>query len=344
MHDFIICTIMHNICNYIENQIELKMETLKKYIESTLGIKVEIIPVAKEKMKGLPYFVESNYNLFSMGLFDRELLLVELKENIPAEQLRKHLNIIQKAFQLLTVAVLQPIEAYNRLRLIEKKVPFIIAGKQMFMPQLFIDLKEFGVHVTEKQETMQPAAQLLLLFHLQVESLEGFNLKTIAEKLEYNSATITRAVKYLLSINLCVLHGTKDKFLHFNFSKHELWSKSESLMFNPTKKSTYYAGVLNESGLKKTNINALSDYSDLNPTIMAFYAAKPGYIQQLRNENPTQTGQLEGDICIEEWKYDPQKLSNSGTVDRLSLYLCLKENKDERVQDALEQMIEKIVW
>ena len=344
MHDFTTRTIVHLLCNYIENQIELKMDALKKYIESTLGINVEILPIAKDRMKGLPYFVESNYNLFSMGLFNREILLVVLKENIPAEQLKKHLNIIQKAFQLLTVAVLQPIEAYNRLRLIEKKVPFIIAGKQMFMPQLLIDLKEFGVGVSEKQETMQPAAQLLVLFHLQVESLEGFNLKTIAEKLEYNSATITRAVKYFLSINLCVLHGTKDKFLHFNFSKHELWSKSESLMFNPIKKTTYYAGVLNDNGLKKTNINALSDYSDLNPTIMAFYAAKPGYIQQLRNENPTQTGQLEGDVCIEEWKYDPQKLSNIDTVDKLSLYLCLRENMDERVQDALEQLIKTMPW
>jgi len=320
------------------------MESLKKYIESTLGINVEITPIAKDRMKGLPYFIESNYNLFSIVMFDRELVLVELKENVPAGRLSKHLDIIGQSFHLLSVAVMQPIEAYNRLRLIEKKVPFIIAGKQMFMPQLFIDLKEFGVHVTEKQETMQPAAQVLLLFHLQVESLEGFNLKTIAEKLEYNSATITRAVKYLLSINLCELHGTKDKYLHFNSSKHELWTKTESFMFNPIKKTTYFSGALNDIGLRKTNINALSDYSDLNPATMIYYAAKPGYIQQLRNENPTQTGQMEGDICIEEWKYSPEKLSNSETVDRLSLYLCLKESKDERVQDALEQLIEKIVW
>jgi hypothetical protein len=320
------------------------MNDLKKYLESTLGVNVEIIPIAKDRMKGLPYFVESNYNLFSTTLFNREIVLVELKENTSAGTLSKHLNIIRQAFQLLAVAVMQPIEAYNRLRLIEKKVPFVITGKQMFMPQLLIDLKEFGVHITEKQETMQPAAQLLVLFHLQVESLEGFNLKTIAEKLDYNSATITRAVKYLLSINLCELHGTKDKFLHFNFSKHDLWAKSESLMFNPIKKSTYYAGVLNESGLKKTNINALSVYSDLNPTIMVYYAAKPMYIKHLINENPTQIGQMEGDICIEEWKYDPQKLSNSGTVDKLSLYLCLRENKDERVQDALEQLIKTMPW
>lgn len=60
------------------------------------------------------------------------------------------------------------------------------------MPSLLIDLKEFGVIQMVKQEVMQPAAQFLLLFHLQVESLEGLNLKTIAEKLEYNATTITR--------------------------------------------------------------------------------------------------------------------------------------------------------
>jgi len=320
------------------------MKALLEYIKRTLGVDVEITSLSKDKMKGLPYFIEINYNLFSTTLFDLEILLVELKENIPAEQLRKHLDIIQKAIQLSAIAVLQPIEAYNRLRLIEKKIPFIIPGKQMYMPQLLIDLKEFGVHVSEKQEKMQPAAQLLVLFHLQVESLEGINLKAIAEKLEYNSATITRAVKFLLSVNLCELHGTKDKFLHFNFCKQELWKKAESLLFNPIKKTCYFAGILNDNGLKKTNISALSDYSDVNPTTLKYYAAKPGTIQWVSNEYPNKTGQLEGESYIEEWKYDPQKLSSGDTVDKLSLYLCLRENKDERVQDALEQLIETMSW
>lgn len=320
------------------------MEALKSYFENALGVVLEIKPLEDERIKGLPYFVVSNYQLFTTELYGRELLLVEVKENIPADQLRKHLDIIQTAVQLKAIAVLNPIEAYNRLRLIEKKVPFVIPNKQMYMPDLLIDLKEYNIQPTQKQETMQPAAQLLVLFHLQIESLEGLNLKTIAEKLDYNATTITRALKYLLFNQLCELQGTKDKFLHFNFTKKELWSKAEPLLFNPIKKTTYYAGILIDNDLRKTNINALSNYSDLNPTTIAFYAAKPSYIQLLQNDNPNKIGQMEGDICIEEWKYDPTKLTNTEYVDPLSLYLCFRGNKDERVENALEYLIEKVVW
>jgi len=320
------------------------MEELKNYFENTLGVDVVIKPLKEEKMKGLPYFVIGNYNLFTTELFGYELLLVEVKEDITADRLRKQLDIIQTTIQLTAVAVLKPIEAYNRLRLIEKKIPFVIPGKQMYMPNLLIDLKEFGVTPIEKQEVMQPAAQLLLLFHLQVESLESLNMKTIAEKLEYNATTITRALNYLSNNNLCELQGTKDKFLHFSLTKKELWTIAEPLMFNPIKKTTYYTGILNDKHLKKSNINALSNYSDLNPTAIESYAVKPGYIQLLKVGNPDKIGQMEGDICIEEWKYDPAKLSYTKFIDRLSLYLCFRDNKDERIENALEQLIDKIEW
>ena len=320
------------------------MKELKKYLDNTLGVDAVIKPLLEEKMKGLPYFVKGIYNLFTTELFGYEILLVEVKEDITADRLRRQLDIIQTTIQLTAIAVLKPIEAYNRLRLIEKKIPFVIPGKQMYMPSLLIDLKEFGVTPKEKQEVMQPAAQLLLLFHLQVESLEGLNLKTIAEKIDYNATTVTRAVNYLSINNLCKLQGTKDKFLNFSFSKKELWRKAEPLMFNPIKKTKYYAGILKDKHLQKSNINALSNYSDLNPTAMEFYAAKPGYIQLLKDENPDRIGQMEGNICIEEWKYDPAKLSHTKFVDRFSLYLCFRENKDERIENALEQLIDKVEW
>ncbi len=320
------------------------MEALKNYFDSTLGVDVAIKPLEVERQKGLPYFVISNYKLFTIILFGQELLLVEVNEDITADKLRKRLDIIQTAIQLTAIAVLNPIEAYNRLRLIEKKVPFVISGKQMYLPNLLIDLKEFGVKPLDKQEVMQPAAQLLILFHLQVESLEGLNMKTIAKKLDYNATTITRAVKHLTAIKICELRGTKDKFIHFNYTEKELWTKVEPLMFNPIKKTTYYTGILNDNDIRKANINALSNYSDLNPTEIEYYAAKPGYIQLLKEANPNKTGQMEGDLCIEEWKYNPAKLSQTEFIDPLSLYLCFRDNNDERIEISLEQLIKKVKW
>jgi hypothetical protein len=51
-----------------------------------------------------------------------------------------------------------------------------------------------------------------------------------------------------------------------------------------------------------------------------------------------------GENVIEIWRYNPSILSKSGIVDRLSLYLSLKDSKDERIQIELDNMINEIKW
>jgi len=320
------------------------MEALKKYLKDALGVETELKPVAPDKLKTLPIFIVNEYDFQLIKLYNQDLLLVFVKNSFTTEKLKKHLDNIKAAFNIITIAVISQLEAYNRLRLIEKKVPFIIPGKQMYLPDLLIDLKEFGNKVKEQPVAMQPAAQLLLMYHLQVGSLEGINLKGIAEMLNYNAMTITRAVYYLHNVGLCTLRGTKDKFLHFDKNKKELWERAVPLMNNPVKKATYFAGYTPGNNMYKANINALAFYTDLNDDVIEYYAVKPGYTQRIGGANLKITGPLEGNICIEEWKYDPYLLTKTEFVDPLSLYLCFRNSLDERIEMAVEQIIDKFIW
>ncbi len=49
-------------------------------------------------------------------------------------------------------------------------------------------------------------------------------------------------------------------------------------------------------------------------------------------------------VELELWRYDPEKISRSGQVDPLSLYLSLHRSDDERVEGALRQLLEEHVW
>ena len=49
-------------------------------------------------------------------------------------------------------------------------------------------------------------------------------------------------------------------------------------------------------------------------------------------------------VELEMWSYPPKQLSDGELVDRLSLYLSLKDSQDERVEAALEELLEKIAW
>ena len=49
-----------------------------------------------------------------------------------------------------------------------------------------------------------------------------------------------------------------------------------------------------------------------------------------------------GDIKVEVWKYAPALLSENGMVDRLSLYLCMKDSDDERIQLECDTLIDEM--
>ena len=47
-------------------------------------------------------------------------------------------------------------------------------------------------------------------------------------------------------------------------------------------------------------------------------------------------------VAVEMWRYNPRKLSTRNTVDELSLALTLREDADERVEEAVEEMLNEL--
>ena len=67
-----------------------------------------------------------------------------------------------------------------------------------------------------------------------------------------------------------------------------------------------------------------------------------------KNNGLINANNREGKYAIEVWKYNPKTLvedvfNENSVVDPLSLYLSLKDNQDERIEMALEQIIEKYI-
>jgi hypothetical protein len=47
---------------------------------------------------------------------------------------------------------------------------------------------------------------------------------------------------------------------------------------------------------------------------------------------------------VQTWTYDPAALADRNVVDRLSLYLSVRDHSDERVAQAAEQLLESLPW
>jgi hypothetical protein len=319
---------------------------LEGYIHDTLNVDLRIQPLAEKKLGQLPFALTSLYAFGSTRFFNHELILIFVDPGeTSVDRIQKHLQIVRTVWNTLVVAVFDHLESYTRRRLIEKKIPFIIPGKQMYMPDLLIDLKEFALARKEATNIMPPAAQCLLLFVLQAHPLVNRNLKGIAELIQFNPMKMTRAADYLQAVGLCEIEGSKDKYLRFDPDKKALWNKALPMMSSPVKRYHYYDGQIKNERLRRSNINALAHYTDLNDERVKYYAASAGFVKQFEGPAFRNIGRMEGDVCIEEWKYDPAILAkNTKFIDPLSLYLCFKEDKNERVEGALEQLIKNMLW
>jgi len=323
-----------------------KMNEVTDYINEVLGVRVDYNELTPGKLKGLPLYLAKGYDFGEIKLFNQRVILLFVKNEFTTEILKTHVARIKGVLNTIIVPVLPPVDAYKRLRLIEKKVPFIVPGKQMYIPDLLVSLKEYGnTKVNDRQsEKMQPAAQLILLYHMQVESLEGMNLGKIAEKLGYNPMTITRAAYYFHNTELCKIEGTKEKFLKFNRSKRDLWEIAEPKMVSPITKYHFYTGYTLNKRLKKANINALAFYTDINNDPIEYLAMRHGFGKFIEGVNLKPVDPLEANVCLEEWKYDPEILTNKEYVDPLSLYLCFREDKNDRIEIALAKLLSQIQW
>jgi len=321
-----------------------KMDRLQKYISETLGTELKYLNPPKDELKKLPLYLRGN-NLKAGVIFKRQIIfIVAGKEaDFTTGQYRKQADIIENTIEKPAVFVFENIQAYNRIRLIQKKVAFIIPGKQMYLPFMFIDLKEFKQTHSREAEKLSPAAQCLLLYYLLGNDITGINFKTLAEKLNYGRMTITRAADDLTRLGLCEIAGGKNKSLNFAKDKLQLWNKAQQFLINPVKK-VVYADFLKDTGLVCiTGIPALSNYTNIADDDKKSFAVYLNDFKNLRKKKIIHlAGGKEENITLQVWKYNPGILTNNRYVDPLSLYLTLKDSNNERIEGELNNLLNKL--
>jgi phosphoribosylformylglycinamidine (FGAM) synthase PurS component len=325
-----------------------------------MGIQPTATPLAKSYLDRLPMYIHETFKLYSINLFNTGIILAELKneDKLSIQQTEKQVQQIKNLLNLKVVVVLENVQAYNRKRLIEKGINFIVPGKQLYMPDMLIDLRESFVHPKTKQknETLLPSAQFLLIYHIihrnQQWKLEEHPFKEIAQKLAYTPMAITNAIDNLKYHELIEVEGEKEKFIRFRYDRHELWNiaHQQNLLVNPVIKTVYVDEKPESLFLLQSNASALPEYTDLNPSRQEYFAIEKTVFYGLQKSNAlVNPNEYEGRYALEVWKYNPLTLvdelpNDRAVVDPLSLYLSAKESRDERIEMALEQILEKFIW
>ena len=336
----IIIIFARNISGVIMCNIKYYIDETAAYFGNMLGEKVALEPADKDLLEGIPMNVSSRFSFYKGCILGQHILMAYLKDgdSVPPAQLKKQLDIIHRQTQLVVVLITPCISSYNKVRLVAQKVNFVIPNRQMFLPSLLLDIKPDRKVGLDLKETIPPFAQCLLLYHLQIESIVGATGYGLSDKFGVSYATANKSLRWLVSKDLIKLEGTKTKTVQIDLSNRELWNKALPLLVSPIEQLYYTDAVL--EGQQISGVNALAFYTMLNEESRQCWAVTKKELKTLAIVTDKQFGENE----IQVWKYNPKMLSTEGVVDKLSLYLSLKDNEDERIQIELERLINEMSW
>lgn len=319
------------------------IESLKTYLNEALKVSIDVQHWGNPS--NLPFFLTDSYEFFKFLIFEKPCLLMVSKESaeITPGLISKHYKQVQKNCDDFIIYAQSSLSSYNRKRLVEHGIPFIIPGNQMYLPHLGIDLRErFLKFYGKKEKAFSPASQAVVIYALVRQTHENLTSSHLVEKLGYTLMTINRAFAELQAAQMGeFFHERRERWWTFS-DKRTLWEQAAPFLRSPVKKRFW---LKNHQPKIIAGLSALSFFSLLTSPVLPVFATS---IHQWETWKKLGTEELpsadSAEIELEIWHYDPGLFAKNDIVDPFSLYLSLKASQNERIESALEEMMEKIEW
>lgn len=324
------------------------LDTLVKYVQQILGVDLHPVPWAGQNR--LPFLLRDRYRFYRVQVLENDCLLmvdVGSEEQSPAA-IRKHIDSVWAHTQEAPlIYVRDRITPYNRKRLIEHKVPFVVPGNQMYLPMLGLDLREHFRKLRAAPPEFSPATQVVVLYWLLQGKDEPLTPAVMAQRLGYSRMSMTRAFDELENAGLGEFFTRgRERCVVFPESKRELWLKAQAFLKNPVKWRHHVMTTHLPSLRVRAGLMALAHYTMLaEPTHTVFAMHLKEWNTLLAQHDLQVVPPHEPQAAeIQVWSYDPVLFAENGFADRLSVYLSLKGSEDERVEAALTEMLEELRW
>lgn len=316
----------------------------KRYLEDSLDVKAEICPI--DLSAKLPYLYSEYYRTYNMKINDVTYILLEGREDLPGKMVRTHLSELENRLGKKAIYLNSKINQSLRRSIVEHRFAFIIPGNQIYLPHLGIVFREHYRKSATHKDRLSPAAQVILIRALVNKEYELVTASEYAKRLKYTTMSVSRAFNELQEYDLVTReeHGKERPIKWLNRGR-ELWEKALPLLINPLRRSIW---IKPNTHLPYclAGITALSRYSMINEDDFNTYATISSIAKNNLDivEISQDSRPADNVTKMQIWKYNPKLISSEDCVDRLSLYLSMRDSKDERIQMSLEEMMAGIRW
>lgn len=298
----------------------------------------------------MPLYLTESYRFREVEILNHIFVLIEVlnSSDLNISKLEQRRSKLRDYFekQMTLVFVFHELSDYLRLKLIKEQLSFVIPGKQIFILELGLVFSErmnskYTSDYFLKVNKMMPISQSLLIYLLETNALNN-TMSEISKKLSVTPMSISRGFQELKSLKLIIEDKqAKSERFSFNGSRKEVWEAAQPFLTTPIMRSIY----IDPESIRDIQLNtliisgesALAHYSMLSsPNIQVFGIHKNVYkkISKTFKEYPNCE---ENSIILQ--LYNQPLSSKDGILTELSTALVLKDEKDERVNGAVENMI-----
>lgn len=310
------------------------------YITQTLGI-----PVHRSKWEHateLPFYLTNSYSFENAELGDRRaLFLTPVGELGTVGTIKKHIARLGTFCPWPVVLELPNLSRQRKSSLIAERIPFVVPGKQLYLPFLGAVLSERNdVEAAPKLiDKLLPSAQMLL-FAFILGGNEPIFLSDMTKRFHCSAMTMSRAAQQLVQVGL-LNRSTKGVqiLLSSALTPWALYQAALPHLISPVRKTMYIDRAELPKDVFSAGLSALSEQAFINPPLVESW----GTVAQEKSFATKSILLVDAakQCAIEFWKYDPRLVSGSLCIDPLSLAASLSDTNDERVEQSVDILLKE---
>ena len=316
---------------------------MKAFLEKTIRQNVSMKESEYLNDK-LPLAFRGRYIFYKVETNGLSWIAIQPKNDVGLVTLRKDRMKIEKVAGLNCAIFLNATTFYIKEKLIEEGIPFVLDGKQVYLP--FI-----GYLLSNANERELAPVHLIsfltqrLIFTAIYEKWENVTVSDAAEKLDVSKMSVSRCFDEIEYLNVDIL-GMKGKSRVITTPSDikKLWNDMKDVLRNPV--IARYELSEDIKLEKKAGISALCEYSLLSDNEYPTYAITKREIAEsgIKKMRPVHPGEEIGCVVLELGYF--VNFKNKSLEDPMSVALSLSETErqDERVNISVEGMLKEYVW
>lgn len=287
-----------------------------------------------------PHFMEKLYTFAKCTVngIDFAMMQDNSPGSLTANVIMTHGARVSESTGLPVIFVTSSLPADGRKRMCEHHFSFIVPGLELYLPQLFVQLKENQPAQTREYSNLGIAAQYLAVCYLNGFTDRELSIADAMNVTGYSRMGVIQAFHELEFFKAGSRMGSHRHFI-FHDDKSELWEDLRPKMHNPCKRVIGLEKIPDGMPVVSAGTSALCCRSMLAPAEQQDFAIRLKDFNAIGKIATISTAYAP--VLLQLWTYVPRKTEDGG-VEPYSLFLTLEDNADDRIQICLEEMMQGV--